>query len=210
MSIAPTKQSIFEAAVDMFSKKGYHNVSVRQIAKRVGIGASSIYNHYNSKEEILEDIFDFYEENLKKYEPNVNELLELVGKEHPHGILKKTITIYPDEILPIMSKVMLIANMLNQSNKRAAKILSNIMLFAGIYYVPILEKMLKLNLIEPLDINKFTLIHSNYYYCASVRPYENCRIHTPDYIEGLELLFQLVKPKGEFAALPNKCFSNFK
>ena len=61
-----TKEKIFEVSIDLFSKKGYDNVSIREIAKNVGIKESSIYNHYSGKEAILDAIFEYYKENIKK------------------------------------------------------------------------------------------------------------------------------------------------
>lgn len=52
-----TKEKIFNVSLDLFSKKGYDSVSLRQIAEEVGIQKSSIYSHYPSKEAILMDIF---------------------------------------------------------------------------------------------------------------------------------------------------------
>ena len=52
-----TKEKIFDVALDLFSKKGYDSVSLREIAEEVGIKKSSIYSHYASKEAILIDIF---------------------------------------------------------------------------------------------------------------------------------------------------------
>ena len=53
-----TKEKIFEVSLDLFSKKGYDSVSLREIAEEVGIQKSSIYSHYSSKEAILMDIFN--------------------------------------------------------------------------------------------------------------------------------------------------------
>ena len=36
----------------IFSQKGFNGVSVREIAREVGIRESSIYNHYKNKEAI--------------------------------------------------------------------------------------------------------------------------------------------------------------
>lgn len=55
-----TKEKIFEVSLDLFSKKGYDSVSLREIAEEVGIKKSSIYGHYSSKEAILMDIFDYF------------------------------------------------------------------------------------------------------------------------------------------------------
>lgn len=53
-----TKEKIFNVSLDLFSKKGYDSVSLREIAEEVGIKKSSIYSHYSSKEAILMDVFD--------------------------------------------------------------------------------------------------------------------------------------------------------
>ncbi len=56
----PTKEKIFDVSLDLFSKKGFDAVSVREIAREVGIRESSIYNHYKNKEAILDAIIDFF------------------------------------------------------------------------------------------------------------------------------------------------------
>ena len=58
------RDKIFDVSIDLFSKFGYDGVSVRQIAGEVGIKESSIYNHYNSKEAILDSILNFYIEKM--------------------------------------------------------------------------------------------------------------------------------------------------
>lgn len=54
------KEKIFNVSIDLFSQHGYDGVSIRQIATEVGIKESSIYNHYKSKEEILNSILEYY------------------------------------------------------------------------------------------------------------------------------------------------------
>ena len=61
-----TEEKIFKTAVDLFSQKGFHAVSIREIARNVGIKESSIYNHYASKDKILETIFDYYQNQMDK------------------------------------------------------------------------------------------------------------------------------------------------
>ena len=57
---ANNKEKIFDVSIDLFSEYGYDGVSIRQIAKEVGIKESSIYNHYKSKESIMDAILDYY------------------------------------------------------------------------------------------------------------------------------------------------------
>lgn len=66
-----TKEKIFDVSIDLFSQYGYDGVSIRQIAKEVGIKESSIYNHYQSKESILELILTYYINEMIKEEAPV-------------------------------------------------------------------------------------------------------------------------------------------
>ena len=59
-----TKEKIFDAAVDLFAEKGYEGVSIRDIAKAVGIKESSVYKHYSSKDAILDIIFEYLKARL--------------------------------------------------------------------------------------------------------------------------------------------------
>jgi AcrR family transcriptional regulator len=48
-----TDQRILEAATALFSEKGYHGTSMREVAAAVGIKAGSLYNHFPGKEDLL-------------------------------------------------------------------------------------------------------------------------------------------------------------
>lgn len=51
-----TKSRILDIALTLFSEKGYHSVSVAEIADAVGIKAPSLYKHYKSKRDIFNGI----------------------------------------------------------------------------------------------------------------------------------------------------------
>lgn len=54
-----TKKRIFEVSMDLFMEQGFENVSLRTIASVIGIKSSAIYNHFESKQAILDTIYDF-------------------------------------------------------------------------------------------------------------------------------------------------------
>jgi len=54
--MSTTKKHIMETAAELFKEKGYAATSVRELAQRVGLEASSLYNHIKSKEQILIEI----------------------------------------------------------------------------------------------------------------------------------------------------------
>jgi len=50
------KDEIIKTAAKLFKSKGYSAVTMRDLAKAMGIKAASLYNHINSKQEILKEI----------------------------------------------------------------------------------------------------------------------------------------------------------
>lgn len=67
-----TKEKIFDAAVDLFSEKGYDGVSIRDIGRAVGITEGAVYKHYASKEAILESIFAYVESRIYPKAPEAS------------------------------------------------------------------------------------------------------------------------------------------
>src|SRR4026208_357373 len=53
---ASKKELILQKAATMFRQKGFAATSMRDLAESVGIEAASLYNHIQSKSEILQEI----------------------------------------------------------------------------------------------------------------------------------------------------------
>jgi AcrR family transcriptional regulator len=51
-----SKDGILEATVARFHELGYHGTSMRDIASEAGVNVASIYNHYRSKQALLQQI----------------------------------------------------------------------------------------------------------------------------------------------------------
>ena len=81
MMEANTKEKILAAASELFAKDGYNGVSVRAIARAVGITEGSIYNHFVSKEEIMDEILTRHEQELERAVPSSRELIDSYGRE---------------------------------------------------------------------------------------------------------------------------------
>lgn len=53
-----TKEDILLAALNLFAYAGYDGVTMRDIAERVGIRQSSIYKHFEGKQEIFDNLVE--------------------------------------------------------------------------------------------------------------------------------------------------------
>lgn len=51
-----TKNQILDVALQMFSENSYHGTSIRDIAKKIEKRESTIYNHFKSKDAILQEL----------------------------------------------------------------------------------------------------------------------------------------------------------
>jgi AcrR family transcriptional regulator len=58
MEKANTRDEILNVALDLFSVNGYEATSISQIADAVGIRKASLYSHFGSKQEILDNVVE--------------------------------------------------------------------------------------------------------------------------------------------------------
>ena len=56
-----TKEKLLEAALEMFSQNGYAGTNIRELSASLGLGKSTLYRHFESKEEVWNDLIDSLE-----------------------------------------------------------------------------------------------------------------------------------------------------
>lgn len=67
-----TREMIMNAARDLFTEKGYQQVSMRQIAKELGYSHGSIYYHFQNKAELFSALVD---DHFKLLEARLSEII---------------------------------------------------------------------------------------------------------------------------------------
>lgn len=93
---ADTRQKILDAALDMFSERGFDGTNVRELTASLGLAKSSMYRHFKSKEEIWDRLLDqmvaYYDERFGSPEhlPDVPDTLEGL-KSLTHSLVDFTI-----------------------------------------------------------------------------------------------------------------------
>ncbi len=72
MSGRDTRKIILEKSLILFSERGYDGVSVRDIAREVGIRESALYKHFGGKQDLFDSLFidmkKRYEDALRKFD----------------------------------------------------------------------------------------------------------------------------------------------
>lgn len=66
------REEIIQSAIHFFSKKGFQSTSVQEIAEYCGISKATLYNFFESKEEILIQVIDVSIERIIHNTMNVN------------------------------------------------------------------------------------------------------------------------------------------
>jgi AcrR family transcriptional regulator len=71
--LAGKKEIIFDKAIEMIAEIGYENMSMRDLADAVDLRVASVYNHYAGKQEILDNIYDYYCEHMFDNRPTLEQ-----------------------------------------------------------------------------------------------------------------------------------------
>ena len=108
-----TRAAILDAALHLFTRQGYENTSIDQLAKAAGIGKGTIYGYFQTKSEIFlafcEDQLAFvYRELAEKSKPGtplIKQLLTLfmgefrfVNRNKEFGRILMRETVFPKEL----------------------------------------------------------------------------------------------------------------
>jgi len=95
------KEVIIDKATRLFMEKGFGSASMRDIAEHVGVEAASLYNHIQSKSEILQDIcfkvanqFILHLEQVEASSASALEKMETLIRFHIRMMLQQYESIY--------------------------------------------------------------------------------------------------------------------
>lgn len=119
-----SKKKILTAALEIFAKEGYHSSTIGMISKHAGVSQGLLYNYFESKEELLNDLIIGMMENLMceflPVNPNekltkkdivnfINVGIDLVLKDPKYWKLYFSVFVQPDVLAIVMEKMMKIA-----------------------------------------------------------------------------------------------------
>ncbi|MCL2201080.1 MAG: TetR/AcrR family transcriptional regulator [Oscillospiraceae bacterium] len=189
-----TRSKILRSAADMFSERGYEAVTIREIAKAVGINSASIYYHFPSKEDILYSLYRVYAQAREKACPDINKLLLLAETEPPHEVLLKSTFFYDEKDRDMLDKVLVTAaRRLGSDEESEYFIRENIL--SPITYIlrPLLERLIELGKIKPFDIGAFISVLEFYCFSAAALNNSPFRVGVAEYQMGMSFLFSLVE-----------------
>lgn len=120
MSGSTTREKMLDAALDLFSKKGYSATSVDEIAESIGIKGPNLYKYFKGKAALMEELSQLsdssYDENMKMNKANtISDVTEL--KTFTLSQIKYTMN---NETVGKMRKMVIIEQFRNEIMKQKA------------------------------------------------------------------------------------------
>jgi len=162
-----TKKKIFDNSIKLFTQKGYENVSINDIAATIGIRQSAVYNHFKSKQEILETIYKFYYHNylIDRIDPEVMDSL-LQKASLMDIIIKGFLWEFDENILGQMADISKIIIQRASTDESAAEIFQKLMLEEGVRFVDDgLKRAVEINRLAPFNTRAVAVLINSVRLC---------------------------------------------
>ncbi len=83
------RERALEAALDVFSQKGFHPATMDEIAERAGVGKGTLYRHFETKEKLFAELVRVRLEELEK-----NAVAAIDGNDDVLTMISKYIRVY--------------------------------------------------------------------------------------------------------------------
>ncbi len=151
-----TTRRILEIGADLFARKGYDNVSLREIADAVGIKESSLYNHFKSKSALKESLFASFAEMTFGSRPSDSELEKMLLIMSPEEIFKSIVFNVGKNINAVAQNVAVMIHNEKYRDTQAFEMYERYLIKEPVeYYKRLIEKMMARKMIQPVDAYLF-------------------------------------------------------
>lgn len=147
-----TKEKIIDTAINLFSQEGYPGTSIRDITNTVGIKESSLYHHFASKQDIIEQIYNLFRAIITAENPVKNTLTQTIKPLDSYLLLQNNLIGFKKLFdKPVLYKIYRIIAMERYRDKRAFEIMSiDIYQNMAKFHEELFSKMIAGGIIKPL------------------------------------------------------------
>ena len=160
-----TKNQILETAAQMFACKGYDNVSIRVIAKGVGVKESSLYNHFKCKKDILDVLLKEFAVRAQYTRPTYEQLEKMMSIMSLEEIFKNIMFSVGRNIDAILENTAIIIQSEKFRNQQAAEAYYKYLVIEpAAYYQNLIDMMIQKKMIKYKNVQK---IITQYCYTAT-------------------------------------------
>ncbi|MGB5593573.1 MAG: TetR/AcrR family transcriptional regulator [Crocosphaera sp.] len=121
MNEVQTKEKILKTCKDLIQTKGYHSLTINEIAKLIETSPSNIYHHFGNKENLVK-------ETIIKYQEYFSQILTKIEQEQQtlRGRLEELIKSYAELLEPDNQKICLCITLIIEINTLPASIIKEL------------------------------------------------------------------------------------
>ncbi|NLI53208.1 MAG: TetR/AcrR family transcriptional regulator [Clostridiales bacterium] len=201
-----TARAVLDAAAELFARRGYDGVSVRDIALKAGIQESSIYNHFSGKAEILETLYREFVELVPKTRPSEEALEEMLVMMEPEEVFKAILFHVGQSVGGTLTNTAMIINLEKFKTQRAADLYYRyVVREPAAYYERLIQRMIDRKMVKPVDA-RLIAEQYNYISLALTKEYIMAQYGFADahevvgyMVQTLKFFCGLMKPDGSAA-----------
>ena len=155
-----TKKQIFNNAIMLFTQRGYENVSMNDITAAIGIRQSALYNHFKSKQELLDTIYGFFQYHYLSSRPSLDDVTAMLRAESLLNVIKKGFFYEFDAgIRPQMVDIAMLIIQRSTMDEAAAKLCRSLLHGEGINFIEdCLNIAVDIGRIAPADTRSISLL----------------------------------------------------
>lgn len=197
-----TARSILDASAELFAQRGFSGVSVREIASLAGIRESSIYNHFSSKAEILESLYQEFIREVPGTRPSDEALDAMLAIMEPEEVFKAILFHVGQNVKGTLSNIAMIINLEKFKDAHAAELYYRYVVSEpATYYERLIEKMIARRMVRPVDA-RLIAEQYNYVSIALTKEYIMAQSGLADVHEVVAYMIRTLK---FFCSLMKKC-----
>ena len=151
METKDTRTKILLQSLELFSKKGFTNVSIDEIGKACSIKGPAIYKHFKGKDDLLKSLYEYVEVAYKKHISKEEIVSRLPNtKEEFFNASYKNIKFTVND--PLIRKMRMISMLEQYRNEKFASI-SSFYQFDNVYsiYTLVFTKLIELHRVKDID-----------------------------------------------------------
>ena len=164
-NLSEAKKLIFQKSIELFATASFEVVTMKDIARAVGKTKSSLYNHFISKQEILDEIYDFFCLHFNDNRNPVEQIDPVLHNGSKLDIIHSVFYVFGDTD-PLMLPILQIIHQRKFHDERARRIVEQLLIADGITYSKaIFDRAVAIGRLAPFDTHLLSVLCNNSRLC---------------------------------------------
>lgn len=153
------KMAYFKTAAQLFSERSFDAVSINDIAETIGKTKSSIYNHFSSKQEILDTMYRFFREHLFDNRKPVDELMPIIENGSVLDMMLSVTFLFPKEYMELLSNILAVIHQRKYHDEQAKRVAKELMVDEGVRYVEeVFDRAIAVGRLAPFNTHWLAIV----------------------------------------------------